>query len=263
MIGKIFKKLSKKLSRRQRMALIYFYKTTGWIHKNVTVFFIKLFKKDKEISNINLFEQKFYSQNGEDGIISVIFDKIGTTNKFSVEFGVGNGIECNTTYFTQKYKGNFLLMDYMRDRFPIKKEKVTVENINDLFKKYSVPEVFDLLSIDIDYNDYWIWKAIEGYSPRVVVIEYNSNVPTNESRVVDYDPDHEGVGNNGASLLALMKLGNSKGYTLIGCDNSGTNTFFVRNDLINGNFLVKSIDEVYRPSKHGYKPIDENIMKPV
>jgi len=61
-------------------------------------------KKDLDYSDfdINLHEKKIYSQNGEDGIIEFIFSKIGTTNKFSVEFGVGNGYECNTVYLLEK-----------------------------------------------------------------------------------------------------------------------------------------------------------------
>jgi hypothetical protein len=46
--------------------------------------------------------KKIYSQNTEDGIIEFIFSKIGITNKFSVEFGVGNGFECNTVYLLEK-----------------------------------------------------------------------------------------------------------------------------------------------------------------
>lgn len=188
---------------------------------------------DKNDFEINLHEKKIFSQNGEDGILEFIFLKIGTTNKFSVEFGVGDGFECNTIFFLEKKGWNGLMMDYGSDQNiqlkgvmkkawsnknlgivdnikkdvkflkkilnrskrstqfqrDIKNERVTAENIQNLFKKYNVPESFDLLSIDIDYNDYWVWKAITDYSPRVVVIEFNSSIPPNESRVVPYDPD--------------------------------------------------------------------------
>lgn len=134
------------------------------------------FIKNKKINNINLFEQKIYSQNGEDGIIKIIFHKIGTINKFCVEFGVGDGRECNTRFLIEKEGWNYLHMDgnnYNNAYTLIKKEFITTENINSLFRKYNIPKEFDLLSIDIDYNTYWVWKALKGYNPRVVVIEYN------------------------------------------------------------------------------------------
>jgi hypothetical protein len=135
----------------------------------------------------------------------------------------------------------------------IKKEYVTAENINQLFDKYNVPRKFDLLCIDIDSNDYWVWKAINGYFPRVVVTEYNASIPSTESKTVKYDPNmhYDGTDYFGASLLALMKLGKSKGYTLIGCDNTGTNAFFIRNDLIKNNFEIKNIEEIYKQPGYG------------
>lgn len=250
----------------------------------------------KEIFSINKYEKKIYSQNGEDGIIDYIFSKIGTTNKFAVEFGVGNGFECNTVYLLEQKGWKGLMMDYGADQqinwvnimkkawsnrnsgflvnikkygtfirkiigqtkrtksfqLDIKNEKVTSENIQSLFQKYGVPKHFDLLSIDIDYNDYWVWKAIVDYSPRVVVIEYNSSIPHSESRVVHYDPEARWDGTDyfGASLLALQRLGISKGYTLVGCDNNGVNAFFCKNDLVE-NFKIPKIDILYRAPKYG------------
>lgn len=66
--------------------------------------------------NINLHEKKVYSQNGEDGIIEYIFSNIGTTNKFCVEFGVGNGFECNTVYLQEEKGWKGLMMDYGSDQ---------------------------------------------------------------------------------------------------------------------------------------------------
>jgi len=246
--------------------------------------------------NINQHEKKIYSQNGEDGIIEYIFSKIGTTNKFSVEFGVGNGFECNTVYLLEKKDWKGLMMDYGADQqinwknvmkkawsnrnssfsenirkdiaffkkivgqtkrtqsfqLDIKNEKVTAENIQNLFQKYNVPKNFDLLSIDIDYNDYWVWKAIVDYSPRVVVIEYNSSIPPSESRVITYDPEARWDGTNyfGASLLALQHLGTSKGYSLVGCDNVGVNAFFCKNELVT-DFKIDKIDLLYKPPQYG------------
>jgi hypothetical protein len=205
--------------------------------------------KDK-IQDINRFEHKIYSQNGEDGITQAIFSKIGTTNKFCVEFGVEDGRECNTRYLIDHQGWRFLHMDGANNPpSTIRKEYITAENINALFKKYHVPKEFDLLSLDIDYNTYWIWKAIQGYSPRAIIIEYNSFIPVNESKAVRYHPNAtwDGTQYYGASLLALTKLGNTKGYTLIGCDKKGINAFFVRTDLAKKHFKISPIEELYRP----------------
>jgi hypothetical protein len=64
---------------------------------------------------INEHEKKVYSQNGEDGIIDYIFSNIETTNKCSVEFGVGDGFESNTAYLLEKKNWNGLMMDYGSD----------------------------------------------------------------------------------------------------------------------------------------------------
>lgn len=251
-----------RLSKDQKMKVTYCYKLLFFFHKNLKAEFIRFFKKNKKIENINLFEQRFYSQNGEDGIIRIIFDKIGITNKFCVEFGIHPN-EGNTIYLRRK-GWNYLWMDGKGDGKTIKKEFITAENINKLFAKYNVPKELDLLSIDIDSNDYWIWKSIEGYSPRVVVLEYNSSIPPSESKTIKYDPKAIWDGTNyfGASLLALVKLGNAKGYTLVGCDNRGVNAFFLRNDLIKDNFEIKDIKRLFKPPRYGKKIKNKYVGHP-
>jgi hypothetical protein len=202
-------------------------------------------------SEINKYEKKITSQNGEDGIIQYILSKIGTTNKFCVEFGI-HAHEGNTVHL-RKSGWNCLWMDGGGDGNIVKRERINAENINELFAKYSVPKEFDILSIDIDSNDYYVWKAITGYNPRMVIIEYNAKIPITESLSVAYDPNGVWKGDDymGASLLAMFNLGKKKGYTLVACDTSGTNAFFVRNDLVPGNFEVKGIEELYCPPNYG------------
>ena len=120
-------------------------------------------KGNEKHIDINDFEQRYYSQNGEDGILKIIFNKIGTTNKFCVEFGI-HPFEGNTNYL-KKQHWDCLWMDGNGDGTTIKQEFITAENINQLFAKYNVPQEFDLLSIDIDTNDYWVWKAITVVEP--------------------------------------------------------------------------------------------------
>jgi len=210
----------------------------------------------RTVTGIKRYERNWYSQNGEDGILKLIFAQIGATNKFYVEFGVEDGSECNTRYLRERFGWIGLMMDGGSHAAPVgnvRREFITAENICSLFEKYKVPKEFDLLSIDIDGNDYWVWKAIQGYSPRVVVIEYNSSIKPNESKTVPYDPNFLWDGTNyfGASILALAKLGLAKGYTLIGCDKQGINAFFLRDDLIDERFVVRSIAELYAEPRYG------------
>lgn len=201
------------------------------------------------LSDLIPFEKRFYSQNGEDGIIEAILARVGTTNRYFVEFGVEDGKVCNTRRLREKgWSG--LQMDPLDPPGPgVEREFVTAENIESLFKKYGVPREFDLLSIDVDGNDYWVWRAISGRRARVVVIEYNATVPPGESRVIAYDPRFRWDGTDyfGAGLSALAKLGRSKGYTLVACNSNGVNAFFVDDALVPGRFAPPPIERIYRP----------------
>lgn len=252
-INKLRQKIYKSLSERNKERASRFFKRlklNGFFYKNRIAAIRRMLHKG-EIADLNRYEQMFFSQNGEDGIIRAIFDTLGTTNKHCVEFGIEPG-EGNT-YCLKKRGWQCLWMDANGDDKIVKKEFITAENIEKLFKKYRLPREFDLLSIDIDRNDYWVWKAIKKYSPRVIVIEYNSSIPPNQSKVVKYAATTGWDGTNyfGASLLAYKKLGEAKGYTLVACDSNGVNAFFVRNDLIKGNFKKKNIGEIYRPPRYG------------
>ena len=149
----------------------------------------------------------------------------------------------------------------------VQQEWVTAENVETLFEKHRVPEAFDLLSIDIDGNDYWVWKAITRYRPRVVVIEYNAAIPPSESRAISYDPRFrwDAMTNYfGASLLALQRLGAQKGYVLVGCERSGTNAFFIQRSLTQGRVVPRDAACAYRPSTcydgRGFEPHPERRL---
>jgi len=224
-----------------------------WLPQKLAACFAPIPDPSSCLAHLNRFERRIYSQNGEDGIIEAIFKVIGTTNKFGVEFGVQTGLECNTRYLIERKGWDCLQMDSGSPLPPgIRQEWITAENIESLFRKYEVPGKFDLLSIDIDFNDYWVWKSLTGYQPRVVVIEYNASVPARESRVVQYDPlaSWDGSSYFGASLLALRKLGQSKGYSLLACDSRGVNAFFVLADLLPPEVRDLDIESVYRPPRY-------------
>ena len=205
--------------------------------------------KYQDPKKLTRFEHQVYSQNGEDGIIEEIFRRIGTTNKFFVEFGVGNGTENNTANLLLKgWKGHWIegghrlvrqinhshadLID--RRILSVTEAFITAENIEELFRQADVPRNFDLMSVDIDGNDYWIWKSILHYQPRVVAIEYNGMFPPGTPWVVRYNPEHawQGGSHFGASLQSLAELGRDKGYALVGCNFIGVNAFFVHTDIV-------------------------------
>ena len=242
------------MSLMNKKKLKKLYKRNRAFFSSIKFYILFNFLKDKNISNINLFEKSIYSQNGEDGIIEYIFYKIKTTNKFYVEFGVEDGAESNTRYLRLRKDWKGLLMDgkNKNKQINLRREFITAENIEKLFKKYNVPKNIDLLSIDIDFNDYYVWKAIKKYNPRLVIIEYNSSISPPESKVVKYNSKRTWDGTNyfGASLLALKKLGESKGYSLICCDNTGTNAFFLKRNLFKY-FQARDYLKIFKKPNYG------------
>ncbi len=205
-------------------------------------------------------EKGIYSQNGEDGVLSKIFQLIGPVLPYCVEFGAYDGITGSNTYLLRLQGWSSLLMDrlYEVPELGIHKEFITAENINQLLLKYNVPNDFGLLSIDIAYNDFYIWKSINGnYRPAVVIIEYNKTHLPNQDRVVKYHPFFCGTGDHyfGASILALYNLGRSKRYSLVYAEKSGTNLFFIRDDIIAEKNLqfkdMNDVEKLYRPIGYG------------
>ncbi len=230
-------------------------------------------------------EMKVYSQNGEDGILLYLFAKLGVTNRSFVEFGFGDGKECNTANLAINYGWNGLLMDGGKDkvrsarryyddklhpapsRVRIAQAFVTAENIESLLAQNGVANEIDLLSIDIDGNDYWVWKAIDIVRSRVVVIEYNATLGTEQSVTVPYDPEFDRLAKHpsglyhGASLRALTKLAESKGYRLVGCDSCGVNAFYVRDDVAEGIVDAVPVEDAYYPMARRikYAPVAEQF----
>ncbi|RHY31760.1 hypothetical protein DYB32_003183 [Aphanomyces invadans] len=177
-----------------------------------------------------LFDQEYgvFSQNGEDGVLQLLFQLVAPTNKIFVEFGVEDGIECNTRYLREVHGWTGLSMDGSHSD----PAWITPGNIVGLFEQHEIPSHFDLLSVDIDFNDYYVLQAIlERYTPSVIVVEVNSHYRYPDDRVATYDPQGwDGVSNYfGATLAAFVRLLN--GYTLVYCESHGVNCFFVRTDL--------------------------------
>lgn len=188
------------------------------------------------------FELKVFSQNGEDGVLAEIFHRIGAESRCFVEFGAGPGREANAVLLADVYGWRGLFLEGSESRFEELEYKyrgiervvtrhamVTAENIEDLLSDAQVPQSFDLLSVDIDGNDYWVWQAITRYRPRVVVCEFNGALDPARALTQPYDPSSgwDKTEYYGASLKALTELGVHKGYTLVHTDLTGTNAFFV------------------------------------
>jgi len=218
--------------------------------------------KYAEPGNLNRYEYEVLSQCGEDGIIEEIFRRIGVTNRFFVEFGAGNGVQnCTASLLLANWMGAWIEGGHdngevirrkfapllMRHRLKFSESFITAENIEELFATLEVPEAFDLLSVDIDGNDYWVWRAITHFNPRVVVCEYNARYGAELPWVMKYNPAHVWNGScyYGASLKALEKLGEQKGYVLVGCNLAGVNAFFVRQDCIGDLFPSQQTAEYH------------------
>jgi hypothetical protein len=201
---------------------------------------------------------KVFSQSDEDGILLYIFSIIGTRTKASVEVCAGSGLECNTANLIINHGWNALLVDgnaslvrrgidfYRRNphtyvyppRFVA--SWVTRENVNEIISTNGFKGEIDLLSIDMDGIDYWIWEAIQVIDPRVVVVEYQDIIGPEKALTVPYDanfkassyPTTLGMPNFcGASLPAFVKLAAAKGYRLVGCNRYGYNAFFIKKSI--------------------------------
>ncbi|MBT9584577.1 hypothetical protein IV102_14630 [bacterium] len=224
--------------------------------------------KYQQPGKLNRFEHQVFSQNGEDGMLEEIFRRIGCQQRYFVEFGVGNGTENNTAALLfQSWRGLWLEANAnsaraIRKNFsrPLASSQLifreaflTRENICSQLERAGVPHEFDLLSIDVDGNDFHFWEALQEYRPRVVVIEYNAIFSPSISWTLPYDPTTvwDRSSWTGSSLQALFELGTRLGYELVGCNFSGVNAFFVRRDLVGDRFLVGPDCELhYEPPRY-------------
>jgi hypothetical protein len=198
--------------------------------------------------DLTAFELGVYSQNGEDGVLAEIFRRLGPGRREFVEFGVGRGVEGNCVALADVlgWSGLFMEGDETASRSLVWKyrdnprvrtarARVTAENVEELLAANGVSDEPDVISIDVDGNDLWIWKAMLRTRPRVVVIEYNAHLDHTRPLVIPYDPDWVWQGTDwfGASLAALEVVGRERGYRLVHTDIAGVNAFFVRDDCAN------------------------------
>jgi hypothetical protein len=204
------------------------------------------------VTSLRDVEFRVYSQWGEDGILEYLFSRIPVEREAFVEFGVQDYRESNTRFLLRHRNWKGLVMDgsssnVARIRSDIVSEHheltaaavmVTAENVNQVIGEHGFSGDIGLLSIDVDGNDYWIWRAIDVISPRVVVCEYNAVFGDRHAITVPYDRGfvrtraHYSKLFFGASLPALRELASERGYVFVGCNTAGVNGFFVRQDCV-------------------------------
>jgi hypothetical protein len=191
------------------------------------------------VADLHSHRVKHFSQNAEDGVIERLFEIFGTTNRYYVEIGTGDGSECNTRWLREQHGLSVVMIDcaYANPSIGLHQEFVTAENVNDVLAKHGVPEAPDLLSIDIDGQDYWLWQAVAARrQPRVVVIEFNAGIPHDVAVTIPYDTSYRWCGqpNAGQSLLALQKLSTQNGYSLLYA--AAPNAFLARTAILPRNY---------------------------
>ena len=216
-----------------------------------------------------------------------IFDIIGVKKFNFIEIGVQDSIECNSTNLLlnlnwtgaqfegckESYEDGkkfFKKKNIKRKQCQLLNKFINAENVNLLIKKTGIIGEIDFFSLDIDGNDYWVWKNINIIKPRLVVLEYNStfgggnalSIPYNSEFVWDNKDEKKFF--YGASLKALEIVSKKKGYELVYVDSKGVNAFFVRKDLIKNTILRKMRSEdifIYNKDHNVKKKDIKNIVK--
>ncbi len=223
---------------------------------------------EKITQNIQLAEFSVFSQWGDDGIIDFLTSYLDFESETFLEFGVEDYTEANTKFLLKSKNWKGFVIDgselnikkiqeselYWKHDLFAKKAFVTAENINDLIISSGYSQKIDLLHIDIDGNDYHIWKSINCINPTLVIMEYNSIFGSDKAWTIPYEPNfirqnkHYSHLYCGSSLLSYCDLAEVKGYAFIGSNSNGNNAYFVRKDKLK-NLQLLSSKEGYIESK--------------
>ncbi len=213
-------------------------------------------------------EPRYFSQNGEDKFLEELFSRAGVSTGYFVEFGAWDGkflSNCYLFYKSHGWGGCYIEGDASRfedlkggfsdSGLDLLNYFVTPDgdgSLNNILSKTRAPQDFDLLSVDIDSDDYRVWEALTNYMPKVVVIEFNPTIP-NACEYVQ--PLGANIGNAPRSLKSLAE---KKGYELVSA--IGTNLFFVRRDLLElFGEVPKSLDEVRPDPGHLFYGYDGTV----
>jgi len=206
----------------------------------------------REIGDLRQAEFRVFSQFGDDGIVEHLVGRIGVPQpgvRF-VEIGVEDYSEANTRFLLVNRNWSGLIVDgtdahvraveasplmWRHDIHPVT-AFVEPHNVNDLLREHGFDRDLGLLSIDVDGNDYWIWQAVTA-EPAIVIVEYNSLFGAERAVTIPYQAGFDRTRAHhsnlyfGASLAALTRLGERKGYRLVGSNSAGNNAYFVRREV--------------------------------
>jgi len=222
-------------------------------------------KSKKHIASLGEVELKVFSQFGDDGIIQWLINNLEFPNKTFIEFGVGNYRESNTRFLMMNNDWSGLVMDgsesnvaqiinseyFWKYELSAKAVWIDTDNINSLLSSSQLGKEVGILHIDLDGNDYWIWKEIKAITPIIVILEYNSVFGIDRAITVPYHKAFDRTNAHysnlywGASLRSLYQLSADKGYSFVGCNNAGNNAYFVRKDKLNENVRESSLENGY------------------
>jgi hypothetical protein len=200
------------------------------------------------------------SQGSQDEYFKTIFNKVGTTNRFFVEFGfnepsyTSGGSGANTwNLYDQGWRGLLLDGDRNNSAINLHAHFLFSNNIGRVLKSYKVPLELDLLSCDMDSHDLFVFNAIleAGFRPRVITTEFNSNYPL-EFAITQIDPTKLGETSEefqfvfkqcawGASASALKIVAQKYGYTLVGKVGI-LDLVWLRDDLLHANWEIPAFD---------------------
>ena len=213
----------------------------------------RLAQKNRLVPAFNTTGFKVFSQFEEDGLLLFLFSLMGEGSKTFIEIGANDGINSNCSNLAIHFGWSGLFFEgdpklirrgekfYSKIPTPYHPKPRYVqaiiqrENINELISKAGLSGEIELLSIDIDGNDYWVWDALTVVEPKVVVIETHTEFGL-EDLVVPYDPNYMYPGKHpiyhGASVIAMNKLAEKKGYRLVGANDLGMNQIYIKKDLL-------------------------------
>jgi hypothetical protein len=197
-------------------------------------------------------EFKVFSQFGDDGIIQYLIRELAPLPDSFIEFGVESYRESNTRFLLMNDNWRGLVLDgsadhmaglrgdklYWRHDITAVNAFIDRENVNALFRENGFAGPIGILSIDIDGNDYWVWEAIDSVDPAIVIVEYNSVFGPSLDVSIPYDAAfmrskaHHSHLYWGASLKALCRLSEKKGFSFVGSNSAGNNAYFVRKDKL-------------------------------
>jgi hypothetical protein len=188
-------------------------------------------------------ERSVFSPAGQDGVLEKVFEIIEPTHRYLVDLGAGDGVaaSCSRNLIAnhgwrgllvepdpdlaaalgRTYAGQDAVQTLEAGFFP--------GDVEILLERADVPRDLDLLIVTLHGNDWYVWRAIQEFRPKVVQIEYNAAFAPPQTMVIEYHPLNYWDGSIyfGASIQSLYALGQRKGYELVYAERSGTTLYFV------------------------------------